>query len=42
VLDSRRAAAQWHWRPETPVDAILEEIAAHAERHPEWLDLSRP
>jgi CDP-paratose 2-epimerase len=42
VLDSTRAAAQWQWAPETSVDAIFEEIAVHAERHPEWLDLSRP
>jgi CDP-paratose 2-epimerase len=42
VLDSRRAAAQWKWAPETAVEDIFEEIAAHAERHPHWLDMSRP
>lgn len=42
VLDSRRAATQWKWTPETAVDDIFEEIAAHAERHPHWLELSRP
>jgi CDP-paratose 2-epimerase len=40
VLDSSRAAAEWNWSPVTPLDAILNEIADHAERHPEWLDLS--
>ena len=42
VLDSAKAARLWQWRPVTPVSAILEEIAAHAEAHPEWLELSAP
>ena len=42
VLDSSKAARLWDWRPRTPVSAILEEIAAHAEAHPEWLELSNP
>jgi CDP-paratose 2-epimerase len=40
VLDSRRAEAEWNWRPATTFESILNEIAEHAERHPEWLDLS--
>lgn len=40
VLDSRRAQTEWDWRPATGLESILEEIAAHAEQHPEWLDLS--
>ena len=40
VLDSAKAAHFWNWRPRTPVSTILEEIAAHAEAHPGWLDLS--
>ena len=40
ILDSRRAAKQWNWRVETPISSILEEIAAHAEAHPGWLQLS--
>jgi CDP-paratose 2-epimerase len=40
ILDSRRAANEWNWNVETPISAILEEIAAHAETHPEWLSLS--
>lgn len=42
VLDHRRATRLWDWRPATPVAAILDEIAAHAEAHPHWLDLSAP
>jgi CDP-paratose 2-epimerase len=40
ILDSRRAANEWNWNVETPISAILEEIALHAEAHPEWLNLS--
>jgi CDP-paratose 2-epimerase len=42
VLDADRAAGAWNWKPQTGVEAIFEEIAAHAERHPGWLELSRP
>ncbi len=42
VLDPAKASRLWSWRPQTPVAAILEEIAAHAQAHPEWLDLSAP
>lgn len=40
VLDHQRAGEAWDWRPVTAVEDILEEIAAHAERHPHWLDLT--
>ncbi|HVW20576.1 MAG TPA: NAD-dependent epimerase/dehydratase family protein [Opitutaceae bacterium] len=40
VLDCAKAERIWRWRPQVPVDAILEEIAAHARSHPEWLELS--
>jgi len=42
VLDSAKAARLWDWRPLTPMNAILEEIAAHARANPGWLDLSAP
>lgn len=42
VLDHAKATRLWDWRPQTPVSAILEEIAAHAEQHPSWLELSAP
>jgi len=40
IMDTARAGAIWVWRPETPLQDILEEIAAHAERNPRWLELS--
>ncbi len=40
VLDCAAAFQQWNWRPQTPTHDILAEIAAHAEQHPEWLDIS--
>jgi CDP-paratose 2-epimerase len=42
VLDPEKASRIWGWRPKTPVIAIMEEIAAHAGTHPDWLDLSAP
>jgi len=42
ILDSAKAARIWGWRPKTTTDAILAEIAAHAEANPNWLDLSAP
>jgi CDP-paratose 2-epimerase len=42
VLDCARAARIWGWAPKTPAIAILEEIAAHAGTHPDWLELSAP
>ena len=40
VLDSARAKRQWDWRPTVLVEQILEEIAQHAQAHPEWLEVS--
>jgi CDP-paratose 2-epimerase len=42
VLDASLAARQWGWRPETPRDDILEEIARHAEANHDWLTVSEP
>ena len=42
VLDHAKATRLWDWRPATPTLAILDEIAAHAEAHPDWLELSAP
>lgn len=42
VLDSAKAERIWGWRPATPVRSILDEIAAHAESNPTWLELSAP
>ena len=40
VLDSRRAMDEWTWSPRTDRDAILEEIAVHAEANRSWFDLT--
>jgi CDP-paratose 2-epimerase len=40
VLDSDLARREWNWRPQTNLNDVLEEIADHAERNPDWLDLS--
>ena len=40
VLDAGRAERAWGWRPAIKMEAILEELARHAEQHPEWLELS--
>ncbi len=42
VLDAALAEQTWRWRPQTPISSVLEEIARHAEEHPNWLELSRP
>lgn len=42
VMDSAKAARDFGWRIETPLPAILEEIAQHAEAHPGWLEVSGP
>lgn len=42
VLDPSKAGLVWGWRPRIPVQSILEEIAAHAGAHPEWLEFSAP
>jgi CDP-paratose 2-epimerase len=40
VLDSAIASRHWGWKPQTSTEGILTEIAAHAEEHPEWLEIS--
>jgi len=40
VMDATAAREQWGWEPVTTLEEILAEIAAHAERHPAWLELS--
>jgi CDP-paratose 2-epimerase len=42
VLDCSKAARIWGWKPKIERDAILEEIAAHAGAHPDWLEVSAP
>src|SRR5262249_30414881 len=40
VMDSAHAATDFSWRCRTNLPTILEEIACHAEQHPEWLQVS--
>jgi CDP-paratose 2-epimerase len=40
VLDDSRASATWNWHPERSLEYILDEIGEHAERHPNWLELT--
>lgn len=42
VLDSSEARRLWTWAPTRSTEAIMDEIAAHAEARPGWLDLSSP
>jgi CDP-paratose 2-epimerase len=38
VLDPSQATEKHGWRPTRGPEAIFEEIAAHAEQHPQWLE----
>jgi CDP-paratose 2-epimerase len=40
AMDSSRAAEDFQWAPETSIEQILSEIAAHSETHPDWLQVS--
>lgn len=40
VMDSSLAEKTWGWRPQTPLGEIFFEIALHAEKYPDWLELS--
>lgn len=40
VMDSREAQADFGWRCEMGLSEILGEIACHAERHADWLEIS--
>jgi len=40
VRNSDRAEQILGWRPQTTLADLLEEIAVHAENHPDWLELT--
>ena len=40
AMDNSDAARDFGWLPKTTLPEILEQIAGHAGRHPEWLELS--
>jgi CDP-paratose 2-epimerase len=37
ILDSSKALAEMRWKPQVSLLQILEEVAEHAEKHPDWL-----
>jgi CDP-paratose 2-epimerase len=39
VLDSSLAEVTWQWHPMRTNESIWEEIAQHAEEHPDWLEV---
>ncbi len=40
VMDSSDAERDFGWRTQMPLENILQEIAHHADRHPDWLETS--
>jgi len=38
AMDNSAAGSDFGWRPESPIESILDEIARHAEQHPNWLE----
>ena len=40
IMDSALARETWDWQPALSLADILLEIAAHAEKHPQWLEQS--
>jgi CDP-paratose 2-epimerase len=40
VMDNSLCERHFGWQPDTPLSAILEEIAVHAEANPDWLERS--
>jgi CDP-paratose 2-epimerase len=40
VMDTSTARRQWGWAPATPLAALFDEIARHAETNPGWLEIS--
>lgn len=41
ILDPQLAQDTWSWKPQTNVRAVCEEIAAFADKNPDWIALSR-
>jgi len=40
VMDNTEAARDFGWKIEMPLPDILEDIAEHANKHPDWLEVS--
>ena len=41
VMNSTAAQNGWNWTTQTKLESILEEIAFHAEKNPNWLNISK-
>ena len=39
-MNSGEAERDFGWHIEIPLDQLLDQIAAHASQHPEWLEIS--
>jgi len=42
VMDAARAQRRFEWSIGRPLSGVLDEIAAHHRRHPDWLSLTAP
>ena len=42
VMDSARASSRFGWSPAYPLRRILDDIADHHHRHPDWLSITQP
>jgi len=40
IMDNQEALQDIGWHPTIKLESVCEEIAVHAEKHPEWLELS--
>jgi CDP-paratose 2-epimerase len=40
AMDNVGCERHFGWQPDTPLPALLEEIALHAEANPDWLERS--
>lgn len=40
IMDCSLADQIWDWRPQISLNQILDEIACHAQQHPNWLEIS--
>ena len=41
VMNASLAKESWDWKPQTSLYEILDEIAQHAETHPQWLNSTK-
>ena len=42
VMDNRKTTSAFNWRPKRDLPSILDEIASHAAKNPDWLDIASP